>query len=314
MHRDNVPDRTGAFCVGEVTVRLSRRGPIQWRWLGWEYMGENDQRSSAFWMIARFSLLLLILLGSFARVKAAQLEKQLPSIRVGLIEFSPLVSFDQDKPSGPLFDYAMEIFQNAGFKFSFQQVSINRSLEELKANNLDLVLTLFKSPEREAYVQFSQKPLLISAMGVCSLDDLDSKILDKTTRVAHIRGTIIAKSLQGLQLFPVNGEKSQLRMLQMLIKKRVDLIYSPKPEVILLTALDAGISQTLHCYNLKDVRLPIHIGFSKQLLPEHRARLDQSLKAMIEKEDFDVYLQKRLMKMGVSSPLLKEWQAVLKPE
>ena len=223
-------------------------------------------------------------------------------LKVGLIEFFPLVIFEKDKPHGLLLDFAMNIFKKANVDPDFRQMSINRSLEELKINKLDMVLTLFKTEERQEFVRFTKDPLLVAEVGICTLLDLNHSALTSNMRLVHVQGTILPATLQKLKLFPINSEKVQIRMLQMLIKNRIDAIYSPLPEVIHFAARDLKFKQPLHCYHIKNESMPIYFGFSAKIDPLLFNKIEKVLQKSIQEEDFDQFLQKKLLKAGITYP------------
>jgi hypothetical protein len=185
---------------------------------------------------------------------------------------------------------------------TFQQVSIDRSIEQLRSGHLDLVLTLFKTPERERHIRYGQTPLLSVHAGFCTREDINTHPLTKNTRLAHIRGTIVPQELKVLELHPVTGNNMQVRMLQMLKKGRVDAIYSPKPEIFLLTAYLGNMEPPQHCYEIRGSRVPIFLGYSKELPLEIMRRIEASLEARVKEEDFDRYLQRRLHAFEMKSP------------
>jgi polar amino acid transport system substrate-binding protein len=238
--------------------------------------------------------LIISLLGSI-QPQLLRAADSLRTIEVGLIEFSPLVTQGSEiSPEGPLFDYAHQILLSAGVSPQYREVSINRSLEQLRNQRLDIVLTLFKSKEREAFVRFSKEPLLWVTNGFCTKEDVRKKPLTAASRLAHVRGTLIPTVLSSLEPIPVNTEKAQVRMLQMLMRNRVDAIYSPKPQVIMLAAQIAQITTPLYCYELKADPVAIYFGFSKKMDDGLVQRIENALHKALHQEDFDNYLKKRL--------------------
>jgi len=240
-----------------------------------------------------------LLLESAARADGKQ------RLDVGLIEFVPLVSYDNMQPDGLIFEYAHDILLSANLPLNYHLVSIARSLEQLRSNHLDLVLTLFKAPEREVYTRYSSQPLLWLNSGFCTITDIRKKSLSLSTRLVHVRGTVLPPALQTLVLVPVSGDNAQLRMLQMLLKGRVDAIYSPKPEVIMLAAYQAKIAAPLTCYELKNSRMPVYLGFSKGLTATLVQKIEVALQKKIQTEDFDAFLRRRMIEAGTTPPAVE---------
>ncbi len=227
-------------------------------------------------------------------------------IRVGLFEYNPLVIYENTEPGGPLFDYATRILQHAGMSPRYHEVSIERSLQELRNKRLDMVLTLFKTPERDSFVHFRERPLLSVGSGFCTRFDIRKMPLKLSSRLAHVSGTIIPMALKGMVQRPVSGNDAQIRMLQLILNGRVDVIYNPKPEILIVAARQAHISIKLYCYELKNSKMPIYFGFSRDLPMEITQRIEESLKKSLQKESFDQYLKKRWAKAGIAYPPVSE--------
>lgn len=229
----------------------------------------------------------------------------LTPLEVGVIEFMPIASYENAGAEGPLVDYANGVFADAGFTPHYQEVSINRSLEQLKNHRLDLVLSLFRTPERAAYINYSSEPVLHTGTGFCTLIPIEKKPITRRTRLAHVRGTILPLPLQKLSLFPVIGEKAQIRMLQMMQKNRVDAAFSPKPEIISYTARQTGVKDQLYCYELKNTQTPIYFGYSRGLSADLVQRLNSSLEKRLKLESFDNYFRRVIEKAGFATPEIR---------
>lgn len=237
-------------------------------------------------------------------LKLAAAEKQF--FDIGLIEFVPLITFTNQEPGGPIYEYAQDILQATDLPLTFHLLSINRSLEQLRSHSIDLVLTLFKTTEREAYVRFSAQPLLTLNSGFCTNADFQKKPLDRTSRLAHVRGTVLPPALQKMERIPVTGDNAQIRMLQMLIKGRVQAVYSPKPEIFIMAAHQAKIKVSLTCYEISKSRMPIYFGYSRNLPQQYLERLENAFQKKVSTEDFDAFLNRRLVEAGIKPPVIHE--------
>ncbi len=251
----------------------------------------------------RYNWRLLLVAACLTPSHLCALEKQ--SLNVGLIEFIPLVTFTNQEPGGLIFEYTQDVLQAANLPLRYHLVSINRSLEQLRGHHLDLVLTLFKTADREPFVRFSDQPVFTFASGFCTNVELQSKPLTVKSRLVHVRGTVIPPALRHLELLPVTGDKAQIRMLQMLIKGRVQAIYSPHPEILIMAAHQSQIKTSLVCYEIKNSRMPIYLGFSKSLpLPIVR-KMEEALQKKRLTETFDAFLRRRLSETGITPPTIQ---------
>ncbi|WP_141732767.1 substrate-binding periplasmic protein [Oligoflexus tunisiensis] len=227
------------------------------------------------------------------------------SLDVGLIEFNSLATIEGQQADGLIVEYARDILLAANLPLQYQAVSIGRSLEQLRSNRLDLVLMLFRTPERAAYTRYSRLPLLWLNVGVCTRTELHKQPLASSSRLVHVRGALLPSVLRDLPRLPVSGENAQLRMLQMLLKNRVDAIYTPKPEALLLAAHQAGIEAALHCYEFKNIRMAMHLGFARNLPADVVQRLEDALQKKLQTESFENFLERRLAENGIASPPLE---------
>lgn len=226
------------------------------------------------------------------------------TLNVGLIEFIPLVTFTNHEPGGFIFDYAQDILRAADLPLKYHLLSINRSLEQLRGHHLDLVLTLFKTADREVYVRFSAQPMLLFGSGFCTNAAYQKKPLSPTSRLVHVRGTVIPPVLQKLELIPVTGEKAQIRMLQMLTKGRVQAAYSPHPEILIMAAHQAQIKATLSCYEIRNHRMPIYLGYSRTLPLPLVQKMENALQKKLQTESFENFLKRRMIERGIDPPII----------
>lgn len=239
--------------------------------------------------------------GEAHEVQAHRSEEK-PTLRVGMIEYDPLVIYHDKEPEGLVFEYARGILQNAGLPLSYHSVSVNRSIEQLKNHNLDMTLSLYKTREREKFIQFSKKPLLHLSNGFCTRVPIQQKPLTMASRLAYVRGIALPTALTGLVKFPVSGENTRQRMLQMMLKDRVDAVQSLMPELMILAAHTAKMELTQHCYEIKNSRKPIYFAFSKSLAGPIRRKLDEGLQKKLQEEDFDSFVKRRFVEAGIGQP------------
>jgi hypothetical protein len=104
---------------------------------------------------------------------------------------------------------------------------------------------------------------------------------------------------------PVSGEKAQERMLQMLMKGRVDLIQAPMPEVMIFAAHRVGYPIQLFCYELKGTRIPVFVAFAKSVSRTIVSKFDAALQRKIAVEDFERYRQRRFEELGIRTQELE---------
>jgi ABC-type amino acid transport substrate-binding protein len=228
-------------------------------------------------------------------------ESQKP-LNVGMMDFHPFFIPDGDEPSGLVIDYTKEMLASLQRPLVFHKVPVNRATEQLRNQHLDIMLVLYKTAEREKSVLYAEQPLLHLGQGFCTQVPIAEKPLSASSRLAYMRGTVIPDALRGMALVPVTGERAQERMLQMLNKERVDAVHSPMPGILVLASRHAKIEMALHCYEIRNTRMPVHIGFSSGLAPELRKKLESMQQKRIAQEDFDSFVKHRLASQGLIYP------------
>jgi ABC-type amino acid transport substrate-binding protein len=223
-------------------------------------------------------------------------------LNVGMMEYHPFLIHDGDEPKGLIIDYTREMLASLQRPIVFHKVPVNRAAEQLRNHHLDIMLVLYKTEAREKSVLYADEPLLHLGQGFCTHQPLEKKPLTSSSRLAYVRGTVIPASLHGMSEFPVTGDRTQERMLQMLNKGRVDAVHSPMPGVLILAAQNAKLNIALYCYEIKDTRLPVYIAFSSSLEPALRKKLESMQKKRLAEEDFDSFVKRRLTSQGLVYP------------
>jgi ABC-type amino acid transport substrate-binding protein len=224
------------------------------------------------------------------------------ALHAALIDYYPLMSFRNNQPEGLIFEYVDDILRSAGMPLQYSGVSINRAVELLRTRQVDVVVSLYKTAERSKFVRYSQKPLLALPDGVCTLSPLRQKALSSQSRLGYVQGTVVPQELQFMVQSPVSGENSQLRMLQMMEKGRLDAIHSPMPAVMILAAHLAGLNLKQYCYELKDYRRHVYLAFSKSTSREIVRKIDEALLKKIQTENFDSFMKRRFAETGIKHP------------
>lgn len=219
-------------------------------------------------------------------------------ISIGLIDFYPYAMFTSSGPKGLLVEYVQNLLSGEPWDLEWKSVSISRAVEDLKSDNLDLVLTLFKTPARENVLRFSQSPLMNSAGGLCMLKTLSRLPLFKALRIVHIQGTLVPPALSQHSFVPITSNQAQERMILMLKSARADAVFSPRPEIIVLSAAEAGFDDKLKCFVFSDEKVPIYLASSRKFSSQIWRSIDQKLDSRIE--SFDDFLQRKLK---AASPL-----------
>ena len=216
---------------------------------------------------------------------------QVQPLRVGVIDFHPFVKVSERSARGPLVDYGGRLIQSAGYKPIWVPVSISRSLNLLENGQLDAVLTLFKTEERQKQADFSEKPIFRTRSGVCSVAGQIQFPPRKKLRIAHVMGTPLPESFDQHISQGVRSHQAQVRMLHLLAKGRVDIIYSPQPSLFHALNDPKASKIKLECLEFKDLERSIYMAFSKTLDKEIVTNIAQRIESALEKNPFQMNLK-----------------------
>ncbi len=213
-------------------------------------------------------------------------------IRVSMYYNPPKLSDEKGDPKGFFVDLLKDWSLDSGYDIEFVSGSFLEHLENIKAGKEDLIPSIAKTPEREAFMDFTEQFLIKSNGIVIIRDNLD---------------TIFVKQLNGMSIGIVKGDVYE-RFLDEYIKsegismKKVYYDdYKAVVDAVSKREIDAGLLNTiLHAYyrqndlgNFKDTidtigDVELFIGIRKGL-PEVKASLDAFLDSQIQDKDSTYY-------------------------
>ncbi|MCF7991211.1 MAG: transporter substrate-binding domain-containing protein [Thiohalocapsa sp.] len=94
----------------------------------------------------------------------AELVREHRTVRVHFAELEPYVFSGDDGPAGYAVELLERLAQRAGLRLVWKAVDLDRALADLEAGRADLTVNLIRSPEREAFLSFSERDYAVRLM------------------------------------------------------------------------------------------------------------------------------------------------------
>lgn len=118
-------------------------------------IGHPPPQRMAIINILRLAFVAATLLGFAPQANAAG------TLRCVSLDYPPLIFAGADgKPQGIAVDVVNEVMSRAGWKVELEVLPWARALNLMQQGERDCIFTIFKTPERETFLDFSRKPLL----------------------------------------------------------------------------------------------------------------------------------------------------------
>ena len=193
------------------------------------------------------------------------------------------------KPTGFVVDLITEAFARSGRQVEFRFLPWARCLDEVRYGHADGILLVYRTAERETYLEYSAEPLVIEEEHVFvrkddpfqftgDLADLEDKKIGVLNQTAH--GQIFEKALADHRLSKIEPANSYENLMRMLMSGRID--------VVLSTA--NGLSQPINEYGYVGAivqtgppveAIPSYLGFSRaRHLTGLRTDFDAAIRAL----------------------------------
>lgn len=222
-------------------------------------------------------------------------------LRIGYIDYHPIVHKTDKGPAGYLVEYMKPIFEKAGLTPEWRDLPTHRALLQLQQGQLDAFLTLLHTPERAQQINYSEVPIFQAQGAVCSKPGAFQLPPRFPLRIVHFLSTVIPPALQAHDLVPVTPEEVTQRMLTMLEKGRIDAIYYVYPDVLALSLATTNTPMELECRVFQEFGMHVYMGFSKKLSADRQRRLNKALLEEKELHDFRTYIDSLLKYANVKN-------------
>jgi len=185
---------------------------------------------------------------------------------------APTAYIQNGKPAGILVDVVTEAFRRAGYPITIRLMPWARCLAEVRKGTVDGIFSVFKLPEREVFLTYTDIPIIIQVESFFVTADSDitfegdfSKLKD--TKIGIILGTSYGPNIDGLirdgtwkDVTKTNHVDS---LVAMLIRKRFDVAVGYR-YVVLDAAKKMGVLDQIKELTPGADSIPSYLAFTKK--------------------------------------------------
>ncbi len=206
-----------------------------------------------------------------------------PVVRIPVNDFPPWVVISEEKVDGVDVDLARDLLAYMGYEAQFMPCPWARCLKMLEFGHADMMLGLFRSPEREAFVKYVEPPyymdppkafytLAQTPLVIRSLDNL------RSLTVGVIGGTLYFPDFDEADYLNKYEVTDNRVLINMLLRKRIDTFISTPVHIDLL-AETMGVSEMIEKQHLDGAEAsPSYMVTSRRSqYPQLHADLEKAL-------------------------------------
>jgi polar amino acid transport system substrate-binding protein len=238
------------------------------------------------------------------------------TLRCVSLEYPPLVFTDKDgKTQGIALDVVTQALKSDDWKVELEVLPWARALKLMKAGERDCIFTIFKTPEREEFLDFSRRPLLLQPIGLYArknsgiqFDGDLSKLKDKSF-AAVFAVSYGNKFETDKAVLKVNTAYTANEAFLLLGRGRVDLAISN----VYLAAYELGKAETANLADIVQLQPPVetvtsYIAFAKGKHEAARAAFDGAIDEVLKSnngQQFKKILDHHKIPQAMRASLLK---------
>jgi len=215
----------------------------------------------------------------------------------------PTAYMENGKVTGQLVDIVNEAFLRIGHPIKIRLMPWARCLKEARLGNIDGVFSSFKLQEREAFLTFTDIPIITQVEAFFVRADSELKFDGNLTKLKNVKIGVIRGTSYGDKIDNVindgtwkNVQKSNNidSMIAMLVEQRFDLMPSYR-HVALSAAKRAGVIDNIKELSPSVDAIPSYLAFSKKHdCSEVIKAFNKAIEEMIKDGTFDSITNKYL--------------------
>lgn len=207
------------------------------------------------------------------------------------------------KPTGILVDVVTEAFRRSGHSVKIQLMPWARCLAEVREGNVDGIFSVFRLPEREAFLAYTENPVITQIEVLFIHADSDIQFTGNLAELSHLRTGIIRDTSYGPDIDKLvkNGTWQNITytssvdsLVAMLAAKRID--FAPSYRAVFLDAAkQAGSIGKIKELSPAVESMPSYLAFNKKRdYAKISAEFDKALASMKKDKSFDAIYAKYL--------------------
>ena len=212
-------------------------------------------------------------------------------IKLVTLEYPPYEFQGAQDASGIAVELVREAFKRIDQPFSIQFLPWGRAIREIKNGRVDGIFTIYKTPEREAFMDYSDEVLIEQSITIFTLHsnqiNFDGQLaslapysIGVVRKVSY--GEEIDRAIQGGMLRKLVTTDTGLNSFKLLLAGRVDVVFSNQLGGLEIVK-QLGVEDKVHQLQSYTFDIPSFIAFSKNRgLKEVKNKLDIALRDMKE--------------------------------
>lgn len=218
-------------------------------------------------------------------------------LRVAYTEWFPYTYTERGAPAGFEIEILAEVLDGLGLKPVFVSYPWKRCLAYLESGKTDLVVSLLKTPEREAYALFPEEPISVSRTSVFVLATNAFEYGGELTKLKGRKLGVIAgfdygRGFEQASFLDKDESVEPKSLLSKLLLKRIDAALENEA-VLMAEAARQGASDKIRALSPPLQVARLYVGFSKaNKLDDVRRRFSEALAAFKRTERYARILEK----------------------
>jgi polar amino acid transport system substrate-binding protein len=194
-------------------------------------------------------------------------------VSIGVFVHAPHVYKNEknDEVYGSAVDYIAKIVKSMGYKPKFHLLPLPRILLYLKTGKLDMTLEIIKTPEREEYLYYSDKPTYIMVpsltfLATNNLNEINSVTDLGKIKIGYLKGAITSsffKDAVNIEFDSVSGDDWIKQNLAKLLAGRIDAAMDNNAYSYWEEARKQRVAHKIKIINIPGERTNYYVVFSK---------------------------------------------------
>ena len=216
---------------------------------------------------------------------------------------APTAYMENGRPSGILVDVVTQAFQRTDRQIEIRLMPWARCLEEVRSGRVDGIFSVFKLPERDEFLTYTNVPIITQVEAFFVAADSDVKFGGDISELGDLRigtirgtsyGTKVDSALKTGAWSTVVKTNNIDSLISMLVLKRIDLAVGYR-RVVLEAARKKGYLDKIKELSPAIDEIPSYLAFAKQRdYSEVIADFDGALTSMKSDHSFGAVYEKYL--------------------
>lgn len=213
------------------------------------------------------------------------------TIKVGLIDFPPHISFNEKNEKSLLVQYINNAFTSAGLKVKFTRFPGERGTIELNKGSIDILLPI---DDDGSEIKTLSLPVFHSVPGLCFKKENFIPILSATHRFHNLLigvpiGVNVVSPLadSSALLVSVKGDDAIDRGIELTQRGRLDAFYHPNPNKVYHRK--NKLFKEVACSSFHGFSNDVNIAVSPLLAPDKYERINKAFVKSMKENSYEYY-------------------------